>query len=148
MKNLTENKRAYFDFEILETFEAGLVLQGFEVKSIRLGRAKLQGAFVIIRNEEGFLVGMHIPPYQAANTPEWYKPDRTRKLLLTKREIRYFIGKTKEQGLTLVPIRVYSNHALIKLEFGLARGKKALDKRQKIREREETRRIERTLKNA
>lgn len=146
MADLAYNKRAHFDFEILETYEAGLVLHGFEVKSVRLGRAKLQGAYVIIRGEEAYLVGMHIPPYQAQNTPAWYEPDRTRKLMIRKKEIHHFIGKTKEQGLTLVPIRVYSKRTLLKLEFGLARGKKAADKRARIREREDQRRIERTFK--
>ena len=147
MKDLAYNSRASFDYDILETYEAGLALQGLEVKSVRLGRAKLQGAYIIIRNGEAFLVGMHIPPFQAGNTPEWYDPDQTRKLLIRKQEISHLTGKSFQQGLTLVPIRVYSKRALLKLEFGVGRGKKASDKRQKIREREDSRRMARIVKD-
>ena len=147
MPELASNKRAFFDYDILETFEAGISLQGFEVKSTRKGQAKLQGAHVIIRGDEAYIVGMHIPPYQAANSQETYEPDRTRKLLLKASEIKYLLGKMTERGLTLVPIKAYTKRGLIRIEVGLAHGKKQADKRQKIREREENRSIERTFKN-
>jgi SsrA-binding protein len=146
MTHLTENKKAYFDYEILETFEAGLVLAGHEVKSIKTGRAKLQGAHALIRAGEAYIVGMHVSPYQQANTPDGYDPDRTRKLLLTKKEIQYLVGKTAEKSLTLVPLQVYTTHGLVKLRIGLGRGKKKADKRQTIKTRESQRKIERTLK--
>lgn len=146
MTVLANNRRAHFDYEILETFEAGLSLLGFETKAVKKGMAKIQGAYVIIRNNRAMLLGMHIPPYQAANSPDGYDPDRTRELLLHKKEIKYLTGKSAEQGLTLVPLKVYTRHNLVKLEFGLARGKKAADKRQKIRAREEHRKIFRVLK--
>lgn len=147
MPTLATNKKASFDYQILETFEAGLVLAGFEVKSAKAGRAKLAGAHGIVRGEEIYIVGMHIPPYQAANTPPSYDPDQTRKLLLTKKEIGYLIGKSKEQGLTVVPLRVYTKRGLVKVEIGLARGKKKRDKREAIRKREDKRHIERLAKN-
>jgi SsrA-binding protein len=146
MPTVAINKRARFDFDILETFEAGLSLHGFEVKSVRAGRASIVGAHAIIRGEEAYLVGLQIPPYQPDNTPEWYDPSRTRKLLLRKAEIRSLIGKTNEKGLTITPIRVYTKHGLLKVELGLARGKKKEDKRQKIKERDAKRKIERHLK--
>ncbi len=146
MPSLTENRKAHFDYEILETFEAGLALKGYEVKAIRKGMARIQGSYIIIRDGRALLVGTHIPPFQTANTPEDYDPDRTRELLLHKQEIKYLTGKSTEQGLTLVPLEVYTKRNLIKLKFGLGRGKKTIDKRQKIQKREEGRRINRTLK--
>ena len=146
MPALSENKKAFFDYEILETFEAGLVLEGHEVKSIKLGRANIQGAYAIIRGSEAYILGMHIPPYQKANTPADYDPDRTRKLLLTRKEINHLIGKTAEKGLTLLPLELYTKHGLCKLSLGLGKGKKKQDKRQVIKARESKRRIDRTLK--
>ena len=145
MPTLTENKKARFDYDILETFEAGLVLQGHEVKSVKTGRAKIQGAYAIIRGKEVYMVGMHIPPYQQANTPADYDPDRTRKILLSKKEISYLVGKTAEKGLTLVPLSVYTNRGLVKVLVGLGRGKKQTDKRQTIKAREAQRHIERII---
>jgi len=147
MTVLATNRRAHFDYDILETFEAGLSLRGFETKAVKKGMAKIQGAYVIIRNNQALLVGMHIPPYQAANSPDGYDPERTRELLLHKKEIKYLLGKSAEQGLTLVPLKVYTKRNLVKLGFGLARGKKAADKRQKIRKREEHRKMLRVLKS-
>lgn len=147
MPTLATNKKAPFDYQILETIEAGIILKGYEVKSVKAGRAKLQGAHGIVRGEEVFIVGMHIPPYQAANTPPSYDPGQTRKLLLTKKEINYLIGKSKEQGLTLVPLRVYTKRGLVKVVLGLAKGKKKRDKREGIRKREEKRRMERLQKS-
>ena len=146
MPALSENKKAFFDYEILETFEAGLVLEGHEVKSIKLGRANIQGAYAIIRGSEAYILGMHIPPYQKANTPADYDPDRTRKLLLTRKEINHLIGKTAEKGLTLLPLELYTKHGLCKLSLGLGKGKKKQDKRQSIKARESKRKIDRTLK--
>ncbi|MEK7650110.1 MAG: SsrA-binding protein SmpB [Patescibacteria group bacterium] len=142
----TENKKVHFDYEILETYEAGIELFGFEVKSIRAGNAHLEGARVLIRGGEAFLVGASIPPYQQPNTPPSYEPDRTRKLLLHKKELSYLAGKEHEKGLTLVPIKLYNKARTIKLEFGVARGKKKADKREVIKTREVKRSISRELK--
>ncbi|OGZ47260.1 MAG: SsrA-binding protein [Candidatus Ryanbacteria bacterium RIFCSPHIGHO2_02_FULL_45_13b] len=146
MSALAENKKAYFNYEILETFEAGLVLEGHEVKSIKSGKSGIQGAYAIIRGREAYVLGMHVPPYQVANTPTDYDPDRTRKLLLTKKEIAYLAGKTAQKGLTLVPLKVYTDHGLCKLSLGLGKGKKNTDKRQTIKTRENRRSLDRTLK--
>ncbi|TSC77355.1 MAG: ssrA-binding protein [Parcubacteria group bacterium Gr01-1014_29] len=145
---LAQNKRAHFDYEILETFEAGLVLVGHEVKSVKAGRAGIPGAHVIIRGNEAYIVGMHIPPWQEANMPAGYDADRTRKVLLTRDEIKHLIGKTAQKGLTIVPLGVYTKHGLVKLRLGLGRGKKKTDKRQTIKARESKRSIDRTLKGS
>ncbi|MBI4138205.1 MAG: SsrA-binding protein SmpB [Candidatus Wildermuthbacteria bacterium] len=142
---LAENRKARQNYEIIETFEAGLVLFGQEVKSVSQGRIQLAGAYIALRGGELFLLGSIIPPYQPQNAGD-YAPDRTRKLLVHKREIRYLIGKTQEKGLTLLPLKVYTKKAKIKLEFALARGKKQYDKRDAIRKRESKREIERALK--
>lgn len=147
MKVLAENKKAYFNYEILEKFEAGLVLNGQEVKSLKTRGVNLLGNYVIIKDEELFWVGAVIPPYQPKNAPGNYDAERTRKLLLEKSEIRRLIGKSKERGLTLIPLRVYTRNAKIKLEFGLARGRKKVDKREEIKRRETEREIQRALKN-
>ncbi|MFH1894298.1 MAG: SsrA-binding protein SmpB, partial [Patescibacteria group bacterium] len=119
---LAENKKAYFDYNILEKFEAGLVLLGTEVKSIRTGHMGLKGAYVVVdRNGEASLIGANISPYQPKNAPEDYRPDRSRKLLLRKKEIDYLIGKSHQRGLTFVPLRVYNKKGRIKLEFGLGK---------------------------
>lgn len=136
MKALAENKKAYFDYEILEKYEAGISLIGQEVKSIKQGHMSLSSSYVVIRNNEAFLLGAHVPPYQPKNAPPDYDPQRTRKLLLRKIEINYLIGKTKEKGLTLVPLKVYTLKSNIKLEFGIARGKRERDKRETIKKRE------------
>ena len=146
VKAIAENKQSRFDYEILEKFEAGLVLAGYEVKSIKTGHISLRGSFVVIKNEEPWLLNAHIPPYQPKNTPEDYSPSRSRKLLLTRKEIKYLIGKSKEKGLTLVPLRVYTKRGKIKLEFGIGKGRKKIDKRELIKKREVKREIERTLK--
>ena len=130
----------------METFQAGLALQGQEVKSARLGRISLAGSYVVVRGEELFLRGATISPYQPTNAPSNYNPERDRKLLLHKEEIQYLLGKAKEKGLTLVPLRVYNSKRKIKLEFGLARGKKKEDKRENLKKREAKREIERALK--
>ncbi|MCD6177802.1 SsrA-binding protein SmpB [bacterium] len=148
---LAENKKAYFDYEILEKFEAGISLIGQEVKSIKLGRINLKGAYVVVKystktqKPEVFLIGAHIPPYQPKNTPSDYDPQRSRKLLLRRKEIDYLIGKSKQRGLTMIPLRVYTKKGKIKLEFGLAKGKKKKDKREILKKREIEREIKRTL---
>ncbi len=144
---MSQNKKAYYDYEVLEDFEAGIVLTGQEVKSIRNGRMSLKGSHIIIQEGEVFLIGSKIPPYQPKNTPKDYDPGRKRKLLLTKKEIRYLTGKSTEGGLTLIPLKVYTKNRLIKLKFGLCRGKKKYDKRKKIRDREIDKNLRRKIKN-
>ncbi len=146
MAVFAENRKAHFNYEILETFQAGLALQGQEVKSTKLGRISLAGAYVVVRREELFLRGAIISPYQPANAPAHYNAGRDRKLLVRKEEIRYLLGKSKERGLTLVPLTVYNDKRNIKLEFGLARGKRKEDKRENLKKREAEREIERALK--
>ncbi|UZE93433.1 MAG: SsrA-binding protein SmpB [Candidatus Nealsonbacteria bacterium] len=146
MKEITKNKKAYFNYEILERFRAGISLIGQEVKSIKSGRISLQGTYVVLKDEEVFLIGANIPPYQPKNAPKDYNPERTRKLLLKKSEIKYLIGKTKQKGLTIVPLRVYSIRGKIKLEIAIAKGKKKFDKRELIKKREVEREIRRTLR--
>ena len=147
MKIIAENKKALFNYEVLEKFMAGIVLTGQEVKSIKLGRINLQGAFVTLRGGEIFLVGANVPPYQPKNLREEYNPGRARKLLLTRQEIKQIIGKAAQKGLTMVPLRVYNAAGKVKIEFAIVRGKKKVDKREKIRKRETDREIRRALKN-
>lgn len=147
MKTLVINKHARYDYEILETFEAGLVLTGYEVKAIKTGKASLSGAYVILRDHQAYLINAHISAYQPANMPRDYDPERPRKLLLTLAELKSLIGKTKQKGLTLTPIRMYTKKGRIKLEFALAKGKKKTDKRESIKKREDERKMERALKN-
>lgn len=146
MKVITENKKAYFKYKILEKFEAGMVLVGTEVKSIKSGRINLAGSYVVIKDEEPYLIGANIPPYQPKNAPADYNPERWRKLLLNKKEINHLIGKTKEKGLTLVPLKIYTKNAKIKLVFGIGKGKKEIDKREIIKEREVKRELKRELR--
>jgi len=143
---LSENKKAYFNYEILEKIEAGIALIGQEVKSIKTGRINLAGSYVGLANNELFLIGANVPPYQPKNAPPDYLPERPRKLLLKKQEINYLIGKIKEKGLTLVPLRIYTKKAKIKIEFGIARGKKKADKRDSIKKKALNKEIERELK--
>lgn len=146
-KGVKENRKARFDYEILEKFEAGIILSGHEAKSIKTGHVNLAGAHAIVRNGEVFLVGMDVPSFQPKNAPANYDPMRTKKLLLGKKEIAYFTGKTKS-GLTLVPLRLYNKGARVKVELGLARGKKQYDKRETIRKRETEREIKRAEKRS
>ena len=145
IKPLSENRKAYFDYEILETYEAGVVLTGQEVKSIKSGRANLTGSYVLIKPEGAILLNAQIPPFQPKNLPDGYDPLRTRQLLLNKKEINYLFGKTKE-GLTIIPLSIYNKGRRIKLSIGLARHKKAKDKRETIKKREFQREKARTLK--
>jgi SsrA-binding protein len=146
MKILSENKKAYFDYQILEKFEAGVSLIGQEVKSIKTRGISLAGSYVVVRNEEIYWIGAKIPAYQPKNAPPDYDPERSRKLLLRKLEVRYLIGKSRQKGLTLIPLKVYTKKGRIKIEFGIAKGKKKTDKRELIKKREAEREIERTLK--
>ena len=138
MQIITKNKKAHFEYEILEKFEAGLVLTGSEIKAIRAHRVNLAGTFCRIQNEEAFVLNMHI-----ANTPE---PERTRKLLLKKGEIKALIGKTQQKGFSLIPLSLYLKKGKAKLEIALARGKKIHDKREQIKKKDLKRQISRDLK--
>lgn len=147
MTTYIQNKRATFDFEVLDTYEAGLVLHGYEVKAIRAGKGNLKGAHVLVRGDEAFLVGASITAYQPKNTPKDYDSERNRLLLLSKKEIAELDQKTNTERLTAIPLKLYNAGRKIKLEIALARGKKKTDKRETIKERETKRDIERTLKN-
>lgn len=146
MSSLAGNKRARFDFDILQEFEAGLVLLGTEVKSIRAGRAKLEGSYVVVRGGEAFLVGASIPAFQPINTAKGYDPERSRKLLLSPKELKLIHRETEQSHLTAVPLSLYNKGGKIKLELGLARGKKQADKRESLKARDVKREIDRTLK--
>ena len=145
MKVYSENKKGTFDYEVIERFEAGVVLFGQEVKSIRTGHINLAGTFVTVRNGEPFLVGVKIPPYQPNNAGADYNEERDRKLLLNKKEIDYLAGRSKEKGFSLIPLKVYDNSGRIKLEFGLAKGKKKYNKKEKIKKRDIEREVNREL---
>jgi SsrA-binding protein len=145
-RSIAVNKPAHFHYDILETFEAGIVLVGSEVKSVKEGRISLKESFAEIRNGEVFLVGAHISPYEPANRFN-HDPLRPKKLLLHNREIKRLTGKIQEKGLTLVPLKVIANEkGRIKLELGLAKGKKAYQKKEAIKERELNRELRAELK--
>jgi SsrA-binding protein len=146
MSIFVENKKVYFNYEILEKFKAGIVLQGQEVKSIKNKRINLQGSFVALKGEGVFLIGSDVPAYQPKNAPRGYDPQRAKKLLLKKTEIKHLIGKAKQKGLTMVPLMVYDVKGKIKLDFAIVKAKKKYDKREKIKKRETKREIERALK--
>lgn len=145
MPHYAENRKAHFNYEILEKYEAGIELLGTEVKSVRGGRMSLEGSFIIVRGGEIFLINANIPSYQIKNSPKDYDPLRNRKLLLTKKEIAELAGKEKS-GLTIVPISVYNKGRKIKVEIALAKGKKKYDKRETIKKRETGREIRREMK--
>ena len=146
MKIFADNPKAYFNYDISDKYEAGIVLIGQEVKSIRNGRVNLTGSYVVITGEEAYLVGASIPPYQPKNAPKDYDSQRSRKLLLERSEISRLIGVTKEKGNALIPLKLFAKGVKIKLEFGIGTGKKKTDKRQTIKKRETDREIERELK--
>lgn len=146
MANLIDNKKARFNYELGDKYEAGISLLGHEVKSLKSGKGNFDGAYVGIRGSEAFLIGAEIPPYQPQNTPLDYEPRRTRKLLLSKKEIMKLSELDNARGLTLVPISVYNKGGNLKLSFAIGHGKKKSDKRQTIRRREDEREIHRTLK--
>ncbi|HEY8424886.1 MAG TPA: SsrA-binding protein SmpB [Limnochordales bacterium] len=144
-RTVCENRKARHDYEILETLEAGLVLTGSEVKSLRLGRAQLRDSYARVQNGEVYLIGAHISSYQAGNAWD-HDPTRPRKLLLHRREIARLAGRVAEKGLTLVPLRIYFNErGLAKVELAVARGRKSYDKREAIARRDEQRRIQQAL---
>lgn len=145
MKVITQNRRARHDYEIIDTFEAGLVLEGSEVKSLRDGQANLKDSFAQIRDGEAWLVGAYIAPYSFSRGGG-HEPERSRKLLLHRREIDKIGGQLAEKGLTLVPLRMYFKEGVAKVELGLGRGKRAYDKRQSIKEREEKREMDRAIR--
>ena len=166
MPILAINKRVNYDYEIIEKYEAGLVLLGYEVKAIKTGHISLRGSFVslnsqkIMNSQKNYknikvktklpelrLINAHIPLYKCASTIKNYDPYRSRQLLVKKSEIKHLIGKKQEQGLTLVPLKIYTKHSLIKLEFGVGKGKKKIDKREAIKKREVDRRIRTLTKN-
>jgi SsrA-binding protein len=141
-----QNKKARFNYEILDKFEAGISLLGIEVKSIKTKNGSFDGAHIVIRGGEAFLVGVNIPPYQPSNTPKDYDPERPRKLLITKKEMAILSEAESKKGLTIVPISMYNKGNKLKLEFGIARGKKKYDKREAIKKRDIEKDIRRTLK--
>ena len=141
-----DNPKSYFDYEILEKIEAGIVLGGHETKAIKAGKASIRGAYIKILNNEAYLVGAIISPYQAGNVPKDYDEQKNRKLLLSKKELRYLIDKSEEKGLTLVPVKLYAKGGLIKLEIAIAKGKKQYDKRESIKKREVEKTIKRKIK--
>jgi len=146
-RDIATNKKAYHDYFVDETFECGIELTGTEVKSLRQNRAALRDSFATVRGGEVWLHGVHIAPYSHGNRAN-VDPDRKRRLLLHKKEIRYLIGKTKERGFTLVPLKLYfSPTNKVKVELGLARGKKNYDKRDSIAARDQQRDVERALRD-
>jgi SsrA-binding protein len=146
MSAYVQNRKASFNFELLTEYEAGIVLTGHEVKAIRASKAKLDGAYVVIRGGEAFLVGASISPYQPANTPRHYDTERARKLLLKPKELRELERGSEQEGLTIVALRLHNKKSKIKLAIALARGKKKGDKRETLKARDAKRDIERTLK--
>lgn len=146
MADLVRHKKASMNYEFIDQYEAGMELFGFEVKSLRNGQGSLEGAYVVVRGGEAYLIGASIPPYQQANTPQSYDPERSRRLLLTKKEIGELLGAESQKGLTVVPISVYSKGRTLKLRLAIARGKKKFDKRETLKARDAKRDIERELK--
>ena len=145
--SIVENRKAFHDYFIEERFEAGLALEGWEVKAIRAGRAHLKEAYVVVKGGEIVLVGAHITPLTQASTHVRADPTRTRKLLMHREEINRLVGEVERAGYTLAPLDLHYKHGRIKLEVGLAKGKKQHDKRDAIREREWTREQQRILRN-
>lgn len=146
MTTIATNKRANFDYALTDRFEAGLVLTGSEVKSVKTGHASLKGSFVTVKGGELFLTNALIPRYKQAHRDTKHDDSRSRKLLLRRREVRSLIGKSRVEGLTLVPIRLYTKGQLVKLEFAVGKGKKAFDKRETIKKRDDSRGIARAMK--
>src|SRR3989344_6070033 len=145
MANYAENRKARFDYEILDKYEAGIELIGSEVKSVREGRMSLEGAYVIIRGGEAYLINANIPPYQPKNAPADYDPLRNRKILMTKKEIVELAGSERNKSLTIIPLTVYNKGRKIKIGLALVKGKKKHDKRESIKKRDTDREMRRTL---
>ncbi|ASV68344.1 SsrA-binding protein SmpB [Cytobacillus sp. FSL W7-1323] len=144
-KTIAQNKKAYHDYTVEETYEAGIVLQGTEIKSIRNGRVNLKDAYARIVNNELFIIGMHISPYEQGNIHN-HDPLRTRKLLLHRKEINKLIGESKESGYALVPLKLYLKNGFAKVLVGLAKGKKKYDKREDLKRKEAKREVERAFR--
>ncbi len=142
---IATNRKAYHDYFIEETYEAGISLLGTEVKSLREGRVNLKDSYALIKDGEAFLLNCHISPYSHGNIQN-HDPLRTRKLLLHKKEISRIWGKTTQQGLTLIPLKIYFRQGRVKVEIGIAKGKRQYEKRESIKEREAKREIERHMK--
>lgn len=147
IKLVSDNRQARFRYEILETLEAGLVLAGTEVKSIRAGKVNLRDGYVLVRGGEAWLLNVHISPYTQSSQFFNHEPKRDRKLLLHKKEIRRLVGQLEQKGLTLVPLKMYMKGSLVKISLGLGRGKKLHDKRETIKRRQDKRDMARALKN-
>lgn len=146
-KVISDNRQARYLYEILETFEAGIELTGTEVKSIRAGRVNLKDGYALIRDGEAWLINVHISPYTASGQYFNHEPRRTRKLLLHRQEIRKLIGKVEQQGLTLVPLKMYMKRGWVKVSIGLGKGKKVHDKRESLKKRQDQRDMQRAMKN-
>ena len=146
-KLIAKNPVAYHNYTINDTVEAGIVLTGTEIKSIRAGKVNLKDSYVVIKNSEAFIYGMHISPYEHGNIFN-KDPLRNRKLLLNKREINKLLGLTTQKGMSLIPIKLYFKNSFVKLELGVGKGKKLYDKREDIAKKDAERKIQRTLKNA
>jgi SsrA-binding protein len=142
---VSTNRKAYHDYFIEQTYEAGIVLRGSEIKSVRAGRVNLRDSYARVRDGELWLIGVHISPYLRASTHEHYDPRRPRKLLMHRQQINRLAGVQQEKGYTIVPLRMYLKDNLAKVELGLARGKRTYDKRDTIREKESQQQIERAF---
>lgn len=142
-----ENRKAKFDYEILESFEAGIELFGFEVKAIKSHKGVFDGSHISIRNNEAWLLNFSLPPYQVDNTPKDYSEKRPRRLLLKKKDIQYLLQKEQSNGLTIIPISMYNKRNIIKVQIAIVRGKKVYDKRHTIKKRDTERDIKRELKD-
>ncbi|WP_250123675.1 SsrA-binding protein SmpB [Chroococcidiopsis sp. CCMEE 29] len=146
-KVVSDNRKARYLYDILENYEAGIQLTGTEVKSIREGKVNMQDGYALIRNGEAWLINVHISPYTGSGQYFNHEPRRTRKLLLHRQEIRKLIGKVEQQGLTLVPLKMYLKRGLVKVSIGLAKGKKLHDKREDLKRRQDQRDMQRAMKN-
>lgn len=144
---LIKNKKAHLHYETLETFSAGIELVGQEVQALRRNLGSLEGARVVVRGGEAYIVGMTIPPYQAANMPKSYDPERPRRLLLAKKEIALLADNESKKGLTIVPLEVYTNKRFIKVRVAIVRGKGKADRREDLKKRDALREVGRVLKN-
>ena len=146
MSDIATNEKVRFNYEIIDTLEAGIELLGVEVKSLRSKKVSLEGSYALIRGNEAYLFGLSIPPYQAANTPKDYDSERLRRLLLSKKEIATLAGIESTKGLAIVPLSIYDKNGKIKVSLGIVKGKKKFDKRESIKKRDTERDIGRSLK--
>ena len=147
MTTFIENRKARFEYEIMETFEAGIELFGFEVKAVKKHQGLFDGSHIVVRGGEAFLINVSIPPYQQNNVPKGYDSRRNRKLLLKKKELHYLAGQEEQRGLTIIPLSMYSNKNRVKLEIAIVRGKKTHDKRESLKKRDIDREVRRELKD-